>query len=355
VSVQNVQKVRPLPTHVVISAALLGAIVSGTAINFLIGFIAKSPTTLPGQWGRIQGVIQAVTMNGVRTVVAAAILLLPVVWFGVDLRFRFAELWRYILLACVTMAIPHALIFSGMGVYGATATNVAFIETAVLGLVIVYLFAEGRSIGIVSMISAFLALVGLAVLLQVGVGAATVGDGLVLASAFVTAFGLILAEKLDVRAHYTLATGGPATGVLISSEKAKWALRKTFVSCLIAGLGTLLVVAIVNPALKMPGPPVLLPPASAWPWVVALALVGNCAFWYSFFLLIELKQLVLAAASVAAIPLMTELTNHLFFKPVIKTPTQWIGAITVLVSLAVLIKVQLRPLREPQKMDNLAA
>jgi drug/metabolite transporter (DMT)-like permease len=332
---------RQTRSNAVIPLAFACSVASGTAVNFLIGFIAKTPATLPGRWGRIEAVIQAVALNGERTVIAAGLLCLPVLWYGVNLRFSFAELWRYILLAALTMAIPHALIFSGMGVFGSTATNVAFIESAVLGLVVVYLFAGGRGIGVVSLVLAVLSLAGLAILLGVGPIISPVGDGLVLASAFVTAFGMILSEKLNVRVYApeSLAAGAEGRPFVI---KAKWSLRKTFVSCVIAGSGTLMAVAAVNWTLRMPGPAVSLPSPGAWPWIIALALVGNCVFWFSFFLLIELKKLILAAAAVAAMPVATELTNQLFFKPVIITPLQWVGAVIVIVSLAALIAINVR-------------
>ena len=228
-----------------------------------------------------------------------------------------------------------------MGVFDSTPTTVAFIEAAILGLVVIYLFAEGRPIGVPSVFLAILAVVGLFVLLGVGTVKAPVGDGLVLVSAFVTAFGMLLAEKLNVAA-YAPDAEAVVDETQVFRKRVKGSLRKTFVCCLIAGVGTLVSVALANVAFRMPGPPVPMPAPNAWPWIVTLALVGNCVFWFSFFLLIELKQLVLAAAAVAASPVVTELVTQFWFRrPVITTLPQWIAAIVVTGSLGILIALQL--------------
>jgi drug/metabolite transporter (DMT)-like permease len=362
--------------NLVVLLAFLCAVTGGTAVNFLAKRAALN--------------VPPIALNGWRTLTAAAIVLLPALWLGVPLRLTFAEFWQYTLLAALTMAIPHALIFFALRNLSVTETTVAFVEAAVLGVVIVYLLAGGRGVSAASVFCAVLSLVGLAVFLGIGPSRFPVstGDGFILAAAVATAFGMILSgtKPLQTQQHAMKASAvletstkelkearenkGASKGQLRQLEQQVEnlrlqvnlgrSLRKTLFSCALAGSGTLAALAGMNLIRRRKQPSgvgvdpvettqslVPVPARSSWPWVITLAVVGNCLTWFSVFLLIEFGQLILAAAVVAAIPVATELANYIWFPPGITNRRQRIGGAMVLASLAALIWFQFAPVAYP--------
>lgn len=328
----NPSPARSHQNKLLVITAFICAVVSATAVNFLGAIKVPSipPTTPDGMpvW------VSPFAINGSRTLLAGAILLLPTILLGVRMRLSSGDFWRYTLIATTTMAIPQSLIFLGLQVLGVTPTTVAFVESALIGIVFVYLLRDPRKrITTTAVVAAAFSIIGLALFLGVTPQSfpLTTGDFAILGATVVTGVGLILADKFVFRVH--------------DGEKAKKSLRKTFFTCIIAGVEVLVTIGIVNLVLAATGKPyaTLSVPAliGAWKLLATLAVVGSIMTWFSIFLLIAWEQLALAAAVVAAIPVTTEIANRIWFTPTDMASPQWVGGGIVIVSLSILILVQL--------------
>jgi drug/metabolite transporter (DMT)-like permease len=309
---------------IVVVTAFLIALVSGAALNILAG-------------QKVNGV-SPIVVNGTRTLLAAGMLGVLAAILGIRLHVRRSVFWRYFLIAMLTMAVPHSLIFVGRQLFGVSATALSLIEAAIVGVVVVYLLAEGKRISKMSVALAVMTIVGLTVFVNpTGLKA---GDGIILIAAVVTAFGLILAERIKPPAPTVESVS--ATPYLPHLETA---MRKTTLSAASSGGVILLVVALVNLigiALSKPTIPVAASPLLAnWGLILGLAVAGSILTWFSLFLLIDLGHLFLAAAAIAAIPVATEIYNVIRGASEINSTQQWLGGLVVMVSLGGLIWNQL--------------
>ena len=312
----------------------LSAVIFGTATNLLIKHAAPEEASI--------------ALNGWRTFLAAAILLVPVLLFRIRVKLSPVELRWYVVLGAFTLAIPHALIFVATRDKDVTPTTLAFIEAAILGVVVVYLMASGRRVGVGAVVSTVLTFVGLVVFLGLGPEGLqfAIGDVLVVAAAVATAVGLIIAEKIEPRAEDRSFQG-----------RSKRSTKKTFFANLLSGAGTLGAIAATNlilNSLNASGSPLVPVPAQdSWIAVLSLAVVGSCLTWFSMFLLIESGHLVLAAGAIAVVPITQHIASIVCqplnqyldvgnkITPEVKTLFQWGGGVIVLISIGVLIWLQL--------------
>src|SRR5882672_8106012 len=118
--------------RIAVVAAFCCAVVCGTAVNFLA---KRAALTEP-----------PIALSGWRTLTAALILLFPMLMFHISMRVSPSEIRFYLVYAFLTMGVPQALIFFGLRKLGVAETTVAFVEAAVLGIVVVYLLASRKTI-----------------------------------------------------------------------------------------------------------------------------------------------------------------------------------------------------------------
>jgi hypothetical protein len=244
------------------------------------------------------------------------------------------------------MAVPQGLLFMGLRNYGARPIDAAITEAAIPGLILIYLFASQRRITWRALIAATMVLLGLASFLGFFNGMAqapirmTTGSWFLLVSAVFTSFGLICDDKMAWPAE-PAAVKTWRWQVVHKAQVTK-SLRKTLFGSLISGVLTLMLIPVLNPVLGERAVQVLAVPTSAWPGIVALALVGTCLTWFSIFLLIQMQQMVLIVALVAGIPVVSAAYNLLSgrFERALQG-YEWFGGALLIVSLFALIYVQL--------------
>lgn len=312
--------------NLAILSAFSCAVVCGTAVNFLAKRAALDEPPI--------------ALNGWRTLVAAVILGLVMLAWRSPFRSTKRELIRYFVIAALAMAIPHALIFVALRNGDASETTLAFAEAAVLGVVMVYLFASSKRFGWLPVMCVLSTFAGLALFLGIRPGdlMLNTGDMIALFASLSLGFGLIIDAWTAPRSSQQLVS----PSVL---DKCRLAVKKTFFTCLFSGCGTLLILAVASSASGQQH--VRIPAADSWQWIAVLAVVGSCLTWLSMFTLIAFEKLELAAAVIAAVPVTTELANYVWFTPTVATSMQWFGGLVVLMALGILIRVQLvKPTRE---------
>ena len=325
-------------TDIVVVLSFLTAVISGAALNIIAG-------------KKIAGV-SPVVVNASRTLLASAILAVVAVLWGVPLLSASGlTLWKYFVLAMLTMALPHSLIFIARQHFDVSATALALIEAAIVGVVLVYLLAGGKYVSPLAVALAVTTILGLTIF--VNPKQLKRGDALILVAALVTAFGFIAAEHIKapkIVAPLLVDVGAFTLDLPNLGES----LRKTTLTTASSGGTVLLVVWLVNlacAALAKPKVPVAVGPLLAnWGLLLSLAIAGSILTWFSLFVLIDLGHLFLAASAVAATPVATEVYSAIRRKSEINTVHQWLGGLVVMASLAGLIWVQLalpRPLSGP--------
>jgi drug/metabolite transporter (DMT)-like permease len=284
-----------------------------TLLTFMCGLGAATAVNYLGK--DAAATMSALTLNGTRLLVGAVILALVGIVLGLRLRPPGQNLWRYALIGPLNMAMPQGLLFMGLRTYGARPIDAAIAEAAIPGLILVYLFTRQRRITWGSLSIAGAVLLGLTVFLgfftrmEAQTTEMTVGSWLLLASAVLTSVGLICDDRM------AWPMEPPAKREwrwrMVTKTSVTKSLRKTLFGSLISGLLTLMLIPVCNMLLGMHAAQVITVPASAWPGVVMLALVGTCITWFAIFLLIQMQQMVLIVALVAGIPVVSAAYNYL--------------------------------------------
>jgi drug/metabolite transporter (DMT)-like permease len=320
-----------------------------TLITFICGLGAATAVNYLGK--DAAAAMTALTLSSVRLLIGAAILAIVGIALGLQLRPSRQHLWRYALIGPLTMAVPQGLLFMGLRSYGARPIDAAITEAAIPGLILVYLFATQRRVTWGALIAATTVLLGLAAFLGFFNGTAqaptrmTAGSWFLLVSAAFTSFGLICDDNMAWPAEP--AANGMWRWQMVHKTQATKSLRKTLFGSLISGVFTLVLIPFLNPLLGENAAQVLAVPPSAWPGVVALALVGTCITWFSIFLLIQMQQMVLIVALVASIPVVSAAYDFLSGRADHALQGyEWFGGALLVLSLLALIYAQL--MRPPQ-------
>jgi drug/metabolite transporter (DMT)-like permease len=302
----------------------------------------------------------ALTLNGMRLVVGAVILAFIGIALGIRLRPSGQHLWRYAVIGPLNMAIPQGLLFMGLRSYDARPIDAAITEAAIPGLILVYLFASRRRVTWEVLVTAATVLLGLAVFLGLHNGMMlepdqmTMGSWLLLSAAMLTSVGLICDDRMTWPEEP--AVQREWRWKMVHKTQVTKSLRKTLFGSLISGIGTLLLIPILNLLLADHATQVLTAPPSAWPGVVMLALVGTCVTWFSIFLLIQMKQMVLIVALVAGIPVVSAAYDTLSSRTeLVLQGHEWFGGGLLVVSLLALVYMQLiRPdMTSPPPAENI--
>ena len=290
--------------------------------------------------------VTALTLNSTRLLVGATILALVGAALGVRLRPSSQHLWRYALIGPLNMAVPQGLLFMGLRTYGARPIDAAIMEAAIPGLILVYLFTRQQRITWASLCIAVAVLLGLSVFLglftQMGMQTTemTAGSWILLASAIFTSIGLICDDRMAWPLE--LPVTHEWRWQRVTKTSISKSLRKTLFGSLISGLLTLMFIPLCNRLLGAQAAQVLTVPASAWPGVVILALVGTCITWFAIFLLIQMQQMVLIVALVAGIPVVSAVYNYLSGRSEAPLQTyEWFGGTILIVSLCAMVYMQL--------------
>jgi drug/metabolite transporter (DMT)-like permease len=312
-------------------------VLSGTAVNFLL----KAPALHNKLLGLAQ-VVFAAELNGLRLILAGLVLLAVALTWRVDLGLG-RYLWRCALVGLLMMAVPQGLLFYALS-RTATANTAAFAEATIPGIVLIYLCVGRWRLERTPLLCVAGALTALMVFLynEPTRGAGGTGDiVLVLFSAAVTAFGLVLSRILPKPT---------APGL---QNKLKNSLSNNVYMICSSGVATLAFVAAITGTFRMMTPAstaaaaARMPAADAWPPLLALALVGACLGWISLFLLLT-EDMVLACSAIIAIPIVTALVSAVGVgggKPL--TPPQWPSAIVVVGALSILLWIKLRKGSKP--------
>lgn len=315
-----------------------------TLLTFVCGLGAATAVNYLGK--DAAAAMTALTLNSVRLLVGAAILALVGVSLGLRLQPSGQHLWRYALIGPLNLALPQGLLFMGLRSYGARPIDAAITEAAIPGLILVYLFASQRRVTWGALVTAGTVLLGLAAFLGLFNPTAqaptsmTAGSWILLASAVLTSFGLICDDRMAWPAEPAATRAWRWQG--IHKTQVTKSLRKTLFSSLISGVGTLMLIPILNPLLGANAVQVMAVPASAWPGVMALALVGTCITWFAIFLLIQMQQMVLIVALVAGIPVVSAVYDYLSSRSEhVLQSHEWFGGALLVASLFALIYVQL--------------
>ena len=323
----------------------------GILITFGCGLGAATAVNYLGK--DAAAAMTALTLSGMRLVVGAVILALLGIALGLRLKPSGPHLWRYALIGPLTMAIPQGLLFMGLRSYDARPIDAAITEAAIPGLILVYLFATQRRVTWGALVTAASVLLGLATFLGLLNGMTldpdqmTMGSWLLLAAAILTSFGLICDDRLTWPQE-PAAQREWRWKIVPKTQVAK-SLRKTLFGSLISGIGTLLLIPILNPLLAHQATQVMTVPPDAWPGVVILALVGTCITWFSIFLLIQMQQMVLIVALVAGIPVVSAAYDTLSGRAGhVLQGHEWLGGGLLVISLLALVYIQLmRPALKP--------
>jgi drug/metabolite transporter (DMT)-like permease len=234
----------------------------------------------------------------------------------------------------------------GLRTYGARPIDAAMMEAAIPGLILVYLFTRQQRLTWGAWCIAAMVLLGLTVFLglftHMGAQTAemTAGSWVLLASAILTSVGLICDDRMAWPMEPPAKHDWRWRGVTKTSVSKS--LRKTLFGSLLSGLLTLMFIPVCNLLLGTHAAQVLTVPASAWPGVVILALVGTCITWFAIFLLIQMQQMLLIVALVAGIPVVSAAYNYLSGRA--EAPLQsyeWFGGAILLVSLGAMVYMQL--------------
>ena len=325
-------------------------------LTFVCGLGAATSVNYLGKDAAVA--MTALTLNSMRLLVGAVILALIGIALGLRLRPSPRHLWRYALIGPLNMALPQGLLFMGLRSYGARPIDAAITEAAIPGLILVYLFASQRRLTWGALTAATAVLLGLAAFLGFFNGMAqsptamTAGFWFLIVSAVFTSVGLICDDRM------TWPTEPAAMDTwhcsMVHKTQVAKSLRKTLFGSLFSGVLTLMFIPVLNPLLGENAVQVLAVPFSAWPGVVALALVGTCLTWFSIFLLIQMQQMILIVALVAGIPVVSAAYNILSGRSDHALQGyEWFGGALLIVSLFALIYAQL--MRPAQAQASLTA
>jgi drug/metabolite transporter (DMT)-like permease len=322
-----------------VAALFLLAVVAATALNFLI---AKARLNLT-----------PIACSGARLLMSAAVLFLVGTLLGVAWNSRsITQLLAYSLVGLLTMALPHALIFTCLrpgkdGRRLANPTLVAIIEASIVGFILVYLVVASPTIAWLQVMLGGISLVGIFFFFDnTYSGSSRLGFILLLIAAISTSIGIILLDYL-----------GGAKGEL--SDNLRQSVERLFYGTLCSGLATFAFVCIVklfaNEEVK--SSVARIRALESFIWLLILAVFGTGLTWLALFMLVELRHPLLAASVAVAVPVTTEIVNWMMDWEGIKSRRQLVGAIIVMLALTALMltSIQARFGERPQPAETASA